>query len=199
MRKWEFFGHYINWHQRSILIGNWLYATQFENQYGRHSCISHDDVIKWKHFPRYWPLVREIHRSLVNSPHKGQWRWALIFSLIFAWTNSWANNGNAGDLTPSRKLWRHCNGVLTIVLSTVATGHACAHCDCSLCLSFWTSLQRRHNERDGFSNYRRLDCLLNRLFKCRQKKTSKLRVTGLSVTGDRWIPRTFSGWCPAFM
>ena len=27
----------------------------------------HDDVIKWKHFPRYWPFVRPIHRSLVNS------------------------------------------------------------------------------------------------------------------------------------
>ena len=42
----------------------------------------HDDVIKWKHFPRYWPFVRGIHRSPVNSPHKGQWRGALMFSLI---------------------------------------------------------------------------------------------------------------------
>ena len=32
----------------------------------------HDDVIKWKHFPRYWSFVRGIHRSPVNSPHKGQ-------------------------------------------------------------------------------------------------------------------------------
>ena len=32
----------------------------------------HDDVIKWKNFPRYWPFVRGIHRSPVNSPHKGQ-------------------------------------------------------------------------------------------------------------------------------
>ena len=40
----------------------------------------HDDVIKRKHFPRYWHLVREIHRSPVDSPHKGQWRGALIFS-----------------------------------------------------------------------------------------------------------------------
>ena len=29
----------------------------------------HDDVIKWKHFPRYWPFVRESHRSPMNSPH----------------------------------------------------------------------------------------------------------------------------------
>ena len=41
----------------------------------------HDDVIKWKHFPRYWPFVRGIHRSPVNSPHKGQWRGALMFFL----------------------------------------------------------------------------------------------------------------------
>ena len=34
---------------------------------------NHDDVIKWKHFPPYWPFVRGIHRSPVNSPHKGQW------------------------------------------------------------------------------------------------------------------------------
>ena len=34
----------------------------------------YDDVIKWKHFPRCWQFVRGIHRSPVNSPHKGQWR-----------------------------------------------------------------------------------------------------------------------------
>ena len=45
-------------------------------------CRDHDDVIKWKHFPRYWPFVWGIHRSPVNSPHKGQRRGALMFSLI---------------------------------------------------------------------------------------------------------------------
>ena len=41
----------------------------------------HDDVIKWKHFPRYWPFVRGIHRSPVNSPHKGQAElWCLLWS-----------------------------------------------------------------------------------------------------------------------
>ena len=57
----------------------------------------HDDVIKWKHFPRYWPFVRGIHRSPVNSPHKGQWRGALMFSLICVWINGWVNNREAGD------------------------------------------------------------------------------------------------------
>ena len=58
----------------------------------------HDDVIKWKHFPRNWPFVRGIHRSPVNSPHKGQWRGALMFSLICIWINDWVNNREAGDL-----------------------------------------------------------------------------------------------------
>ena len=43
----------------------------------------------------------------------------------------------------------------------------------------WKSLQWRHDERDGVSNQRRLDCLLNRLFRCRSKKTSKHSITGL--------------------
>ena len=61
-------------------------------------CITHDEVIKWKHFPRYWPFVRRIHRSPVNSPNKGQWRRALMFSLICARINAWVNNSKAGDL-----------------------------------------------------------------------------------------------------
>ena len=58
----------------------------------------HDDVIKWKHFPRYWPFVRGIYRSAVNSPHKGLWRGALMFILICARINVWVNNREAGDL-----------------------------------------------------------------------------------------------------
>ena len=60
--------------------------------------IFHDDVIKWKHFPRYWQFVRGVHRSPVNSPHKGQWREALTFSLICVWINGWVNNREAGEL-----------------------------------------------------------------------------------------------------
>ena len=56
---------------------------------GCRSVLVHDDVIKCKHFSRYWPFVRGIHRSPVNSQHKGQWRGALIFSLICVWINGW--------------------------------------------------------------------------------------------------------------
>ena len=58
----------------------------------------YDDVIKLKHFPRYWPFVWGIHRSPVNSPKKSQWRGALMFSLICAWISGWVNNREAGDL-----------------------------------------------------------------------------------------------------
>ena len=67
------------------------------------AALCHDDVIKWKHFPRYWPFVRGIHRSPVNFPHKGQWRGALMFSLMCARINSWVNNREAGDLRHYRR------------------------------------------------------------------------------------------------
>ena len=56
----------------------------------------------WRHqmekFPRYWPFVRGSHWPLVNSPDRGQWRGALMFSLIHAWINDWVNDREAGDL-----------------------------------------------------------------------------------------------------
>ena len=64
--------------------------------------LHHDDVITWKDFPRYWSFVWEIHRSRVNSHHKGQWRGALVFSLICAGMNDWVNNREAGDLRRHR-------------------------------------------------------------------------------------------------
>ena len=78
---------------------------------------AHDDVIKWKHFPRYWPFVRGIHRSPVNSPHKGQWRGALMFSLICVWTNGWVNNRDAGDLKRHR-----ANCDVTVIIAAVIRG-----------------------------------------------------------------------------
>ena len=64
--------------------------------------VNHDDVIKYKLFPRYWPFVGGIHRSPVNSPDKGQWRGTLMFPLICAWINGWVNNREAGDLRRHR-------------------------------------------------------------------------------------------------
>ena len=46
--------------------------------------------------------LRGINRSPVTSPHTDQWRGALMFSLICAWTDSWVNNQDAGDLRRHR-------------------------------------------------------------------------------------------------
>ena len=116
----------------------------------------HDDVIKWKHFPRYWPFVREIHRSPVNSSHKGQWRGALMFSLICA-LNKRLSKQSWGwwFQSPSRSLWRHGDALIhfpshfkfEIVLPNLVTTslqnfaratpaqHAC------LALNMWQSVQ----------------------------------------------------------
>ena len=66
----------------------------------REDMESHDDgnMIKWQHFPRYWPFVRGIQLSPVNSPHKAQWTRALMIPLICVWINGRANNREAGDL-----------------------------------------------------------------------------------------------------
>ena len=64
-------------------------------------CI-HYGVIKWKHFPRYWPFVRGIQWSPVNFPHKGQWCGPLMFSFIYSWINRRVNNREAGDLRRHR-------------------------------------------------------------------------------------------------
>ena len=78
-----------------------LEASPFVNSWWRHHR---------KHFPRYWPFVRGIHRSSVNSSHKGQWREALIFSLSCALNKRLSKQSWGWWFeTPSRSLWRHCN------------------------------------------------------------------------------------------
>ena len=73
--------------------------------------------IWWRHqFPRYWPFVRGIHRSPVNSPHKGQWRGALMFSLICAWITGWVNNREAVDL---RRHHAHYDVIVMILTGSV--------------------------------------------------------------------------------
>ena len=101
--------------------------------------VYHDNFINGNIYRvRYWPFVRGIHRSPVKSHDKGQWRGALMFCLICAWTNGWTNYRDAVD-----------------------------------------SSRWHHNENNGVSNHQPHNCLFDRLFKPRSKKTSKRRVTGL--------------------
>ena len=83
----------------------------YDNNTQLYSCICrfvirHDDVIKWKPFPRYWPFVRGIHRSRM----KGQWRLAFMFSLICVWIKGWVHYREAGDW---RRYYAHYDVIVT--------------------------------------------------------------------------------------
>ena len=93
---WSIIFHFLPMHISNFTpVFHFKHCTQ---TYDTCIVLFHDDVTKWKHFPRYWPFVRGIHRWPVNSPHKGQWRGYLMFSLICAWINGRVNNREAGDL-----------------------------------------------------------------------------------------------------
>ena len=88
---------------------------------------THDDVIKWKHFPRYWPFVRGIHRWPVNSPHKRPVTRSFdaFFDLRLNKRLSKQSWGWWFE-TPSCPLWRHSN-----VDKQTTTIYAGAHSTCS--------------------------------------------------------------------
>ena len=108
---------FVHFGQPYLLV-LWAMASPNRGRLIWQDCSSHvqyyftyEDVIKRKHFPRYWQFVWGIHRSPVNSPHKGQWLGALMFSLICVWTNGWVNNREAGD---SRRYRAHCDVTIMI-------------------------------------------------------------------------------------
>ena len=65
-------------------------------------------ILWWRHqtetFSALLVICAGIHRSPVNSPHKGQWCGAMMYSLFGAWINGWVNNGEAGDLRRHRAI-----------------------------------------------------------------------------------------------
>ena len=114
--------HWIS-HRPWRVTAGLVFSHKWHSFFG---CIAtHDDVIEWKHFPRHWPFVRGIHRSPVNSPHKGQWRRALMFTLICARINGWVNNHEAGDLRRNRAHYD------AIVMYTVEDGYHTTPASCT--------------------------------------------------------------------
>ena len=117
--------------------------SRWEIQFDWRNTPFHD-VIKWKHFPRYWTFVRSIHRSPIDSPNKSQWRGAFVFSLIRAWKSGSANNRNAGDLRRHRTQYDvtvMCNSSRN-VQNAVSNWNTCFHKICwrlnlCLCRALW--------------------------------------------------------------
>ena len=125
----------------------------------------HDDVIKWKHFPRYWPFVRGIHRSPVNSPHKGQWRGALIFSLICVWINDWVNTRETGDL---RRYRVHYDVIVMVERCIVPPGlsplFTLSHYLTQACVK-WILMNKLHGNFNQIQNIPNIIFLLKTMFK----------------------------------
>ena len=89
--------------QNMNVIKNLTITSERSTIYGKINGGDFRNPYPWWHhqmetFLRYWPFVRGIHRSTVNSRHKGQWHGTLMFSSICAPTNVWVNNCDAGDL-----------------------------------------------------------------------------------------------------
>ena len=149
--------------------------------------VYHEDFMKWKHFPYDWPFAWGNHRWPMDSPHEGQWRGALVFSLMCAWKkqNGWANNRDASELS------RHSAHYDITVMQPTCSHQQVAfrrhhNLEMLSAVSYWSfvrdTLQWRHIEHDGVLNHQPHHCLLNRLFRRRSKKTSELRVTGLCAS-----------------
>ena len=82
------FGSYVNIYEAHIVSWTflpksfWVIAIIIITY--NWAAVSHDNVIKSKHFSRYWPFVRGIHRSSVN-PHQKRpvtWSFDIFFDLF---------------------------------------------------------------------------------------------------------------------
>ena len=94
--------------QRSVLIwwvGSHCWVTIPVNLSCSLCNPFHNDVIKWKPFPRYWPFVWGIHRSrwipLTKASDAELW----CFLLSTPWIRGWVNYHE----TTSHSLWHNCN------------------------------------------------------------------------------------------
>ena len=119
-RSWDRLTFIMDIH---ILVRRYLYIeTPTSSNPGWH-----DDVSKWKHFPRYCPFVRGIHQSPVNSSHKGQWRGALTFYLaatkqLYEWFGPSVRLSVCLSVTP---FWLCSHHPIIMKFSKVITNDKC--------------------------------------------------------------------------
>ena len=99
---------------------------------------------------------------------------SFVFFCVFCWINSFSPESPE---SPHQKPYKYhtdsCRFLLWCYRQT-SVGSCVSFMQCPL-----GSLRWRHNDHAGVSNHQPPGCLLNRLFRRKSKKTSKLRVTGL--------------------
>ena len=103
-----------------VLIGALLYAYRFFHGTFDTRMFSNVKLFIRGTFGAFCPLRPTIH--------KGQWRWAFMFSLIWTWTNSWVNNRDARDLRRFRAHYdvtvmfqQHCSDVIMSAMASQIT------------------------------------------------------------------------------
>ena len=110
--------HYLGQYWARSMLSNGVTRSQWVKRersgvtaHQIQDLINPDDIIKWKHFPCYWPFVWEIHRSPVNSPAQRPvtQSFDVFFDLHLSrqlskqWRHWWF------EKLP-HSLWPHCNG-----------------------------------------------------------------------------------------
>ena len=122
------------------------------------------------------PLREE---STLDSPHKGQWREALMFSLISAWTNEWANNRDTGDL---RRHCTHCDVIVMQCHWSEPEGYGYN----------WQVSQNNNTQQSANHVHEPLIYMLASSY------GNAFRITGPVLgesTGQRRLPLTEGQWC----
>ena len=131
--------------------------------------------------PRHWPMCGN-SPGPVNSPHEGP-----VTRKMFPFDDVIMNPEKSRlifwHILPFVKHKWNSTVMANISFNRPANG------GWHTFLKWFRTLQWRYYEHNGVPNHRRHGCLLNSLFRCRSKKTSKLRVTGLCagnspVTGE---------------
>ena len=112
----------------------WLNLINKPNYIGSYSEVPlYITPIKMSSNPRYWPVVRGIHRSPVNSPHKGHWRGAFFICYMRLNKQSSKQLKRRWFETTSSLIWRHCNVctytcIISIVYYTVYMSYLPHNC-----------------------------------------------------------------------
>ena len=142
----------------------------------------------WRHQMETFPASLAFCAGNSPVPSQSQWRGALLFSLICAWTNGWINNREAGDLSH-----HHVHHDVTIMLVTYQTGseqtftYKLRGSWCKYVIAHGKkNITAMSHEHHGVLNHR-FDCLFNRLWKLTAKREQKLSITDPFVWGiHRW-------------
>ena len=164
----------------------------------------HYDVIKWKRFQRYWPFVRGIHRSPVNSLHKSQWLGTLMVSLVCAWTNNWANNGNTGDFR-RRRAYYDGNAVASSVSLCERSMHQILDKHRGLVSTYFIIHFKHHLTQLNNKYLTRISHYIDNHIQWLMLTSwygNTSHITGPlceESIGHRWIPCTKGQWCRALM